>query len=194
MERHRLQYLVMKTLGDQMDFSQMSILHFAPEQFFREPFSKWFGNYRTADLNRTDVNCQIDLRDLPFEDSSFDCVYASHVLEHIKEDDRALSEINRVLTPSGIAVLPVPIVSVTTIEYPKAYEYGHIRAPGPDYFEKYEKYFSKVKTFSSNDFPGKYQVFIYEDRTVWPTKDRPLAHPMEGEKHVDIVPVCYASS
>ena len=109
MERHRLQYLVMKTLGDQMDFSRMSMLHFAPEPFFRELFSKWFRNYTTADIARADVNYQIDLRDLPFEDSRFDCVYASHVLEHIKEDDRALSEIKRVLTPSGIAVLPVPI-------------------------------------------------------------------------------------
>jgi ubiquinone/menaquinone biosynthesis C-methylase UbiE len=172
----------------------MSILHFAPERFFQEPFSKWFRNYTTADFNRTDVNYQIDLRDLPFEDNSFDCIYASHVLEHIKEDDRALSEINRVLTPSGIAVLPVPIVSVTTIEYPKPYEFGHVRAPGPDYFKKYEKHFAKVKTFSSNDFSSKYQVFIYEDRTGWPTKERPLARPLEGEKHLDIVPVCYASS
>jgi ubiquinone/menaquinone biosynthesis C-methylase UbiE len=86
------------------------------------------------------------------KDNSFDCVYASHVLEHIKEDDRALSEIKRVLTPSGIAVLPVPIVSATTIEYPKAYEFGHVRSLGDDYFEKYEKFFTKVKTFSSNDF------------------------------------------
>jgi SAM-dependent methyltransferase len=194
MERHRLQYLVMKTLGDQRDFSRMSMLHFAPERFFRELFSKWFRNYTTADIARTNVNYQLDLRDLPFKDNSFDCVYASHVLEHIKEDDRALSEIKRVLTPSGIAVLPVPIVSVTTIEYPKAYEFGHVRAPGPDYFEKYEKYFATVKTFSSNDFPSKYQVFIYEDRTVWPTSERPLAYPMEGEKHIDIVPVGYGSS
>ena len=194
MERHRLQYLVMKTLGDQMDFSRMSMLHFAPERFFREPFGKWFHSYATADFNKSDVNYQIDLRGLPFEDRSFDCVYASHVLEHIKEDDRALSEISRVLTPSGIAVLPVPIVSVTTIEYPKAYEFGHVRAPAADYFQKYERYFAKVKTFSSNDFPSKFQVFIYEDRTAWPTKERPLARPMEGERHIDIVPVCYASS
>ena len=67
MERHRLQYLVMKTLGDQMDFSRMSMLHFAPERFFRELFSKWFRNYTTADIARADVNYQIDLRDLPFE-------------------------------------------------------------------------------------------------------------------------------
>src|SRR5690349_19469982 len=45
MERHRLQYLVMKTLRDQMDFSQMAMLHVAPEQFFRERFGKWFRSY-----------------------------------------------------------------------------------------------------------------------------------------------------
>jgi hypothetical protein len=44
------------------------------------------------------------------------------------------------LTPSGIAALPVPIVSATTIEYPKAYEFGHVRSLGDDYFEKYEKF------------------------------------------------------
>jgi SAM-dependent methyltransferase len=184
----------MKTLGAQMDFSRMSLLHYAPEQVFRELFSKWFRHYTTADMARTDVYYQVDLRDLPFADKSFDCVYASHVLEHIKEDDRALSEIQRVLTPSGIAVLPVPIVSGTTIEYPQAYECGPVRAPGADYFEKYKKYFAKVKTFSSHDFPSKYQVFIYEDRTVWPMPERPLAHPVEGKKHIDIVPVGYVSS
>jgi SAM-dependent methyltransferase len=194
MERHRLQYLVMKTLRDQVDFSRMSMLHFAPEPFFRELFKKWFRSYTTADIARADVDCLVDLRDLPFEDNSFDCIYASHVLGHIREDDRALSEIERVLAPAGIAVLPVPIVSVTTIEYPEAYEFGYARATGADYFEKYEKYFANVKTFSSNDFPSKYQVFIYEDKTVWPTPERPLAYPMEGKKHVDIVPVSYVSS
>lgn len=194
MERHRLQYLVMKTLGDQMGFSRMSMLHFAPEQFFQELFRKWFGNYTTADLNSVDVDYQADLRDLPFDDNSFDCVYASHVLEHIKEDDRALSEIARVLTPSGIAVLPVPIVAVATIEYPEAHEHGHVRAPGPDYFDKYEKYFSKTQAFSSDEFPSKYQLFICEDRKGWPTEERPLVRAMEGEKHTDIVPVAYASS
>jgi predicted SAM-dependent methyltransferase len=194
LERHRLQYLVMKTLGAQMDFSRMSLLHVAPERVFRELFSKWFRHYTTADLARADVRSQSDLRALPFADKSFDCVYASHVLAHIKEDDRALSEIQRVLTPSGIAILPVPIVSVITIEYPHAYEFGHVRAPGVDYLEKYTKYFAKVKTWSSHDFPSKYQVFIYEDRTVWPTPERPLAHPMAGEKHMDIIPVGYVSS
>jgi SAM-dependent methyltransferase len=193
MERHRLQYLVMKSLGGEMDYSQMSMLHFAPEPYLRPLFKNWFYKYTTADLNRADVDYQTDLRDLSFEDSTFDLVYASHVLEHIKEDERALSEISRILTPTGAAVLPVPIVSTKTIEYPEPYEYGHVRAPGPDYYEKYQNHFAKVKKFSSNDFPGEFQLFIYEDRTVWPTEERPLARPMEGEKHADIVAVGYKS-
>ena len=56
-------------------------------------------------------------------------------------------------------------MSVTTIEYPHAYEFGHVTAPGADYYEKYQEYFAKVKAFRSHDFPSKYQVFIYEDRT-----------------------------
>jgi hypothetical protein len=66
-ERHRLQYLVMKTLGAQIDFSRMSLLHFAPERVFRELFSKWFRHYTTADMARADVHYQIDLRALPLQ-------------------------------------------------------------------------------------------------------------------------------
>ncbi len=192
-ERHRLQYLVMKSLGSEMDFSRMSMLHIAPEQNLQLLFRNWFYRYTTADLNKADVDYQTDLRDLSFEDNMFDLVYASHVLEHINEDKQALSEISRILTPTGAAVLPVPIVSDKTIEYPRPYEYGHVRAPGPDYYEKYENHFAKVKTFSSKDFPGQFQLFIYEDMTVWPTEERPLARPMEGEKHADIVAVAYKS-
>jgi ubiquinone/menaquinone biosynthesis C-methylase UbiE len=123
----------------------------------------------------------------------FDIVYASHVLEHIKEDSEAISEIRRVVKPGGIAVLPVPIVGNETIEYPEEnpYEFGHVRAPGPDYFEKYRKFFSKVDTYQSMDFPDTYQTFVYEDRRNWP--ETMLWRPkMDGDKHVDMVPVCYA--
>jgi SAM-dependent methyltransferase len=194
MERHRIQYLVMLRLRAERDFSRMSILHIAPEPFFREPFRNWFRRYITADLNQSRVNYRLDLRQLPFHNSSFDCVFASHVLEYIREDDEALSEIRRVLTPLGVAILMVPIVAVTTIEYPGAYEHGHIRAPGMDYFDRYKKHFAKVEILSSNDFPTKHQVFIYEDRSRWPSKDRPFARAMPGERHPALVPICYVGS
>jgi len=45
---------------------------------------------------------------LPFRDSSFDCVIASEILEHIPDDLAAISEIGRVLKPQGRAVVTVP--------------------------------------------------------------------------------------
>ena len=193
MERHRLQYLVMQRLGSFMDFSQMSMVHVAPEPCLQGPFARWFGSYATADLERTDVTHRVDLRHLPFDNCSVDCVFASHVLEHIREDEDVLREVARVLTPSGIAVLPVPVVAETTREYPGAYEFGHVRAPGPDYFDRYRRHFSDMALYSSLDFPAEHQVFVYEDRSAWPSPQRPLAPSMAGHRHVDFVPVCYAS-
>ena len=65
------------------------------------------------------VDFKVDLTDLPFSDSSYDFVFASHVLEHIQNDHDALAEIKRVLRPGGIAVLPVPIIGAPTVEYPE---------------------------------------------------------------------------
>jgi SAM-dependent methyltransferase len=49
-----------------------------------------------------------DVRDLPFEDASFDLVLATDIVEHVEEDRLALSEIARVLAPGGSAVITVP--------------------------------------------------------------------------------------
>ena len=42
-----------------------------------------------------------DVRELPFEDSSFDCVVAAWMLYHVREVDQALGELARVLRPGG---------------------------------------------------------------------------------------------
>ena len=51
---------------------------------------------------------QADLAAAPFADGSFDLVICSHVLEHIPDDRKAMSEILRVLKPGGRALLLVP--------------------------------------------------------------------------------------
>ncbi len=193
-ERHRFQFLVLNRILSQIDTDSMKILHFAPEPFFRQYLSKQFGKYESADFNMKDVDHSVDLQQLPFNDQSYDFVFASHVLEHIPDDEKALSEIRRILKPNGIAILPVPIVAEKTVEYPEPnpYEINHVRAPGIDYYEKYERYFSRVEKFSSDSLPEKYQLFIYENRSQWPTKNCPLRPSMPGEKHIDVIPVCYA--
>jgi SAM-dependent methyltransferase len=192
LERHRLQYLVMAKTLSGLD-NHVKFLHFAPEKFFRQMFSERFAQYETADLFMDGVDHKVDIRALPFEDATYDVVFASHVLEHIDEDRTALREIRRVLRPNGLAVLPVPIVSDKTIEYPGAnpYEAGHVRAPGVDYFDRYKEFFGKVEVWSSNSVPEKHQPFVYEDRACWPTPECPLRPPMQGQRHLDFVPVCY---
>jgi SAM-dependent methyltransferase len=49
-----------------------------------------------------------DATSLPLEDDGFDLVTASHVLEHVPEDERALSELVRVTRPGGYLLIILP--------------------------------------------------------------------------------------
>jgi len=49
-----------------------------------------------------------DLVTLPYRAESFDFVSALDVLEHIKDDELAMSEMSRILKKNGIAVITVP--------------------------------------------------------------------------------------
>lgn len=194
LERHRVQYLVVMDLLEGLDTSKMKMLHFAPEPFFRKIFASRFGKYETADLCMKGVDHHVDLQNLPFADATYDFIFASHVLEHVPDDQKAIREIRRILKPSGVAVLPVPVVAEKTVEYPEAnpHEAYHMRAPGLDYPEKFKPYFSLVETRTSDSLPEKFQPFIYEDRSGWPTAEMPLRRPMAGARHIDVVPICHA--
>jgi len=193
-ERHRLQYLAIRDVLRSRDTSRMRMLHLAPEPCLRPVFLRQFGQYDTADLTMEDVDCNVDIRTLPFRDASYDFVMASVVLDYIPDDGTAIKEVRRVLKPNGVAILPVSVASTKTVEYsePNPFESGHVRSCGMDYFERYEGHFREVQRVSSESFAAKYQLFIYEDRTLWPNKACPLRPSMPGEKHIDVVPVCYA--
>jgi predicted SAM-dependent methyltransferase len=184
---------VLEELAKTHDFSQLRMLHFAPEPSVRKLYRQRFAEYHTADIEARGVDFQADMRRLPFEDRSYDVVLASHVLEHIAEDESAIAEIARVVRPSGFALLPVPIISPHTVEYgaPNPHEFGHVRAPGLDYFERYRKVFRKVTVRSSSDFDEHYQLHVYEDRTRYPNAISPHRLPMPGDRHKDYVPICF---
>lgn len=53
-------------------------------------------------INNPNIKYQIiDVQDIPYEDESFDVVIARHMLYHVPDIDKALSEIKRVLKPNG---------------------------------------------------------------------------------------------
>jgi SAM-dependent methyltransferase len=45
---------------------------------------------------------------MSFDSATFDCILCSEVLEHVPEDDKAVSELRRVLKPGGVLVITVP--------------------------------------------------------------------------------------
>jgi predicted SAM-dependent methyltransferase len=146
-----------------------------------------------ADISPGKDRIALDMRAIEMEDESVDAVFASHVLEHIREDGKALRELYRVLRPGGIAILPVPIVSNSTIEYPEAVatEEFHWRAPGMDYFDRYREVFGSLRIFSSRDFGERYQTFDFSNRADIDRKIHPYRQPMLGDKHPDFVPICF---
>ncbi len=186
-ERHRLLWHVLSHLE-----LPEPVLHFAPEPAVSTLLRARCGDYQTADLRNPfpvdHPGC--DMTQLHFSERSFGTVIACHVLEHVQDDRQAIGEIARVLRPSGLAILPVPMVAERTIEYPHpvASEHGHVRAPGPDYYDRLEKHFG-VRVVTSADVPASIQAWVYEDRTGWPTPARPYCKPMAGDRHMEAVPV-----
>ncbi len=53
-----------------------------------------------------------DLHELPFEDDSFDVVVCFEAVVHVRDPERALDELRRVLRPEGVLLLSVPNAAV----------------------------------------------------------------------------------
>jgi len=192
-ERHRLQFLVMESVQRTVDLGSLEAIHFAPEPCLSNYLEQHCKSYASADLAMRNVDHRVDLTLLPFDDASYDLAYASHVLEHIVEDLAAIAEIRRILRPGGIAVLPVPILGERTVEYPTPREWGHVRAPGLDYFDRYRQFFSEVTVYRSEDFPAEYQAFVRFKGPLlphWPPQAEFLQDERRGYRLTDFVPVC----
>jgi SAM-dependent methyltransferase len=93
-----------------------TVAHFAPEKGLSIELRKRFANGYTAyDLaphryrHMTDVQQQ-NLEALTLGDNSVDLLVANHIMEHVYDLPKALSEVRRVLKPgSGLAIMQVPI-------------------------------------------------------------------------------------
>lgn len=133
-DRHRLLALYL------LDVSEIArrrprILHFAPEGSIERVIDALDpGSYVTTDLEAGRAQVQADIVDLPFADASFDLVLCSHVLEHVPDDRRGLSEIARVLASRGEALIQIPVnpALASTIEDPSLGPEERRRAFGQD--------------------------------------------------------------
>lgn len=169
LERHRQMWLYLKNETDFFS-KKYKVLHIAPEQEFLKKFKKQRNiNYTSADLYSPIVDVKANILDLPFENESFDVVICNHVLEHIVDDRKAMSELYRVMKKGGWGIFQVPMKSSLEKTYedfsitnPKDRQkhfgqYDHVRWYGMDYFERLKSvgfdveanYYSQ--TFSEED-------------------------------------------
>jgi ubiquinone/menaquinone biosynthesis C-methylase UbiE len=116
-------------------------------------FEKQHGEkYITADIESPLAKVKMDIHQIPFPENHFDVVLCNHVLEHVKDDIKAMSEINRVLKPGGWAIMQVPFfspipevtyedVSITNSrEREKAFgQDDHVRMFGKDYAKRIQR-------------------------------------------------------
>lgn len=162
------------------------VLHFAPEKkitdYIRQNQSI---DYYTCDIVSGRAMHVVDITDIPFKENTFDYIISNHVIEHIENEKKAVSEIKRVLKSNGKWIFSFPICTdMKTYENDdvvlpedRLKEYGqedHVRLYGHDYKERFENYGLKIKIFSperemSNQDILKYG-FIKDDVILVATK------------------------
>ncbi len=99
LERTRLLYLYLQNETSIFSGSP-KVLHFAPETILKEKLSP-NPNYIDVDINPNFASVAMDITDIQFPDSHFDYIICSHVLGHIPDEQKAISELYRVLKPGG---------------------------------------------------------------------------------------------
>lgn len=109
LERQRLLWLYL-TRKLKIQDQKIKLLNVAPD-FAIQSKLKSLSNidYISIDLESNLAMQKQDLTNLSFSDNYFDAILCYHVLEHIVDDRKAMSELFRVLKPGGWAILQTPI-------------------------------------------------------------------------------------
>ncbi|MDB4340315.1 methyltransferase domain-containing protein [Crocinitomicaceae bacterium] len=163
LERHRLMWLYLTRKTDFFSAESLKVLHIAPEQCFLTLFKKQKNlDYTTADLVSPIADIHFDLHDIPLEDNQYDVIFCNHVMEHVDDPIRCMSELNRVMKSGGWAIMQVPQdmsraetyedKSITSPEEREKHfwQKDHVRLFGKDYPSYLEKAGFKVEEFDLN--------------------------------------------
>lgn len=153
LERVRLLHYFINDL--QLIQSDKKLLHVAPEPCLYDSFKQQLRkNYIPVDkfeevYDYPDGTIEMDITDIQLEDGSVDLVICMHVLEHIQDDKKAISEIYRVIKKGGAAILQVPYdknrattyedASITSREDKRKHfgQFDHVRIYGTDFIDRF---------------------------------------------------------
>lgn len=183
LDRERMLYLYLrdKTRLFMPNEKKIRLLHIAPEWNLQRALAKRRSvDYTSADLSSPTAMVKLDVTAIRYPDESFDVVICNHVLEHIPDDMKAMTEIYRILKPDGFAILQVPLsltlektVEDPSIEDPKKREelFGqddHVRVYGKDYIQRLRKAGFRVEVLNyaleiGREAAERYGLLMEED-------------------------------
>lgn len=124
-DRERLIYLYLQRKTN-VFFEPLKMLHVAPELNLQKMLKTRPNlDYVSVDIDPRAAMVQMDITDIQYEDNCFDVIICNHVLEHIPDDRRAMSELYRILRPGGWSVLQVPI----SLSLEETYEDPRVETP-----------------------------------------------------------------
>ena len=166
-DRERLVFLYLARKTDILE-APMRVLHIAPERRLQQILAaRPRITYVSADLNSPLVAIRLDITNMPFRSMWFDVIICNHVLEHVPDDRRAMSELLRVLAPGGWAILQVPISQTLkqteeTPSLPSAEEreqrfgqHDHVRLYARDYRDRLQSTGFSVQVYGfEEEFGG----------------------------------------
>lgn len=118
---------------------------------------------------------QGDALHLPFPDGTFDRVICSEVLEHIPDDEAAMAELSRVLSPDGTMAITVPRFGPELVNWALSEEYydvpgGHVRLYRRSIlFDRLRA--AGLEPFASHHAHGLHSPYWWLKCAVGPTND-----------------------
>jgi len=169
LERDRFAWLYFRRKTNLFDGKQKRMLHIAPEPALEFRLRKALDKgYLNADLFSKRVMVKMDVTGIYYPDDHFDVIFCSHVLEHVKDDEKAIRELSRVLNPTGWAVLMVPVKAEVTFEDASVIDpeerkrvFGqedHVRIYGKDFVDRVKKNGFNVTVVHPADFLSAEEV------------------------------------
>ena len=92
-------------------------MDFSPHRSLHDLFNAKFPNYISSDYeNQFFAQKKYDITNIDEGDKSFHLIICFHVLEHVLEDDKAITELYRILKKNGILIIQVPLKPGKTYE------------------------------------------------------------------------------
>lgn len=166
--RHRLLALYLTEIEEYLPKKMINLLEIAPTKSLSSIFQRIGNiNHIKIDLHpeaygNDVIRCDIT-ESIPFPNDYFDIILCYHVLEHIQNDKRAMSNLRRVLCPSGFGIFQVPIEATKTVEYgfAKGDKCGHVRAYGIDYYDRLREQGFSVELVTPKALEDKKDIHRY---------------------------------